>query len=156
MPGELSFPNCLFPFNSAVINTFKSIPHVAFSLAVSEQPAYGQKVPSLTAIGPTWKCWGDVGEIEIDNFNLWREICLSRGSGSRWESKIYREEWILCYLYSYVIFLGGPSEGKVLSPVAFFLEFFPLPQVHDLLLSSSSGSLSPHPNSLTFSDKDNL
>jgi len=56
------------------------------------------------------------------------------GMEARWEGELYREPWVLCYLHSHVILLGGRSWSKVYSPVSFILQLFPPPRVHTPLL----------------------
>lgn len=84
-------------------------------LWLSGQPSPWSKVSILKCSMPTWK------------------ICLQKtstilpfvknsaflGPESRWEGKIHREQWILCYLCSHVILPAGPSWSQVCHPQSF-------------------------------------
>ena len=96
---------------------------------------HGLKHQSWSAVGPTWIDLLKANE----QFQVWQELCYPGGCRSRWEGKIYRKEWIPCYLNIQVILPVKPMWSKICGPHTFY-------EVYALFssLSLSSPSL-PHP-----------
>ena len=111
VPGDFSPPCCLFSFSSALKNTFMSLPSEGISLTACGQPISWPKFSVL-------RCNRKISWQKKNTVLTFLKKCVFLGTVSRWEGMIYKEQWILCCLHSYVILSVGPLWRKAcnLSP----------------------------------------
>ena len=69
VPGDFSPPSGLFPFTSALKNTFKRLPSEGISLTASGQPIPWPKFSVL-------KCNRKISWQKKNSFNVSQELCL--------------------------------------------------------------------------------